>query len=366
MKYYNVVTVNSDELHILDSTYFKQKTILDLNGKKEGVGLLALNRKELDDFVKDNPEIKTFFCGHRVYEYKSGKMKFKHFYNSTMKQYYNSYINCFNKVEYYKNKYHNYKNDFIDNGRVRFLGFKRLRYCNNSLNYTLPFSIYSPKKSRDEKIPLVILLHGKGGGGESGLNPIVSFYYLIMKLKRNQKKNPCIVLVPSLPKFLSFTIPKGSERNNGFRSIFDSLFDKIVKEYPIDINRVYIIGVSNGAGGVWSQLRLNPERYAAAIAISGWSDDISDEFFESIKDNHIWVCHGGKDKSVGIKEFSHDGINTLYGSDVLVENLEKTNKNVKYSRYENYGHSSALFKKFLREDWHSWLFQQRKIQDKRD
>ncbi len=361
MKYCNVISVNEDELYLFENKYFKAHLVLDYSGYKQGIGYLELTDNEVPEFIKDFPNITHFLCGHRVYEYCDGKFVFRRFLPYTAKSRYNSRLKSIRTIDFYKEKYKNPEDNIVVNRKSDILGFKRLRYCNNKIAYTLPFALYTPKNMSDKKIPLVILLHGMGNGGESNIQPFTEYFHMTNVIKRNIKNEPCIMLVPSTPKGTEYTIPKFAEERCPWRKIFDDLFDRITNEYPVDLDRVYIVGGSNGAGGVWSQLRLYPDRYAAAIPMMGWSDDISEEFFESIKNVPIWACHAENDKSINIKEFCFDGEHTFYGSDTLVEGLKKVgSKKIKYTRYTKYGHRAAnVFRN--KEDWYSWLFNQRKV-----
>ncbi len=359
-KYCHVISANENELHIFDSDFFKAHTIFDFNGSKQGIGYLELTENDVPEFVKEFPEISSFICGHRCYEYRDGELKFRQFLPYTAKSRYKAHLKSIKNIMFYKDKYKNVENGIVVNRKTDILGFKRLRYCNNKTPYTLPFALYTPKGMSNEKIPLVIFLHGMGNGGESNIQPFTEYFHMTNVIKRNIKNEPCIMLVPSTPKGTEYTIPKFYEDKCPWRKIFDGLFEKLVREYPVDLNRIYIVGASNGAGGVWSQLRLYPDRYAAAIPMMGWSDDISEEFFESIKNVPIWASHAENDMSINIKEFCFDGEHTFYGSDTLVEGLKKAGSHrVKYTRYTKYGHRATnIFRNT--EDWYSWLFSQKR------
>ena len=45
--------------------------------------------------------------------------------------------------------------------------------------------------------------------------------------------------------------------------------DDIIDKFSIDLDRIYCTGTSNGAGGVWAQLEMFPDRYAGAYPVSG-------------------------------------------------------------------------------------------------
>ncbi len=239
--------------------------------------------------------------------------------------------------------------------RKSFTGFDCLRYC-NQMDYTMPFMIYVPK-NKNGKLPLVI---GdiKRCYRDEGRIPLLDYKYFVRKLKKEMKKNPCIILLP-MHYNRSIFVEKDNTYDKGYDGIFNGLLEKVIREYPVDKNRIYIVGASNTAAGIWSQLRLHPEKYAAAIPMMGWCDDISDEYFEKIKNIPIWASHAENDTNVLIGNFNFDG-NQWYGTDIIVEGLKKAGSTkIKYTRYKKYGHGASI--KFLQnEDWHTWLFEQKK------
>lgn len=316
-----------------------------------------LSLREIDSLAEKYPDLRNGFRGHRLYEYKDGKLTCKGLWLFTAKQNYKSWVNCLSKIEHFKNKYTSLPDDIVTNRKTKLFGFERLRYCNNRMNYTMPFALYKPKNINN-KLPLVIFLHGYTNGGEENILPFTECLHFANKIKRNIKKNPCIILVPSIPKYCGYFMEKKNDIKNqtGFEGIFSHLLAKLKEKYPIDENRIYIVGSSNGAGGIWSQLRLHPDRYAAAIPMMGFCDVADDEYFESIKDIAIWAVHAENDKSVDIRK-SHNG---YHGSDTLVEGLKKAGApKLRYSRCKRFGHRVSFY--FLHtQDWYTWLFEQTK------
>lgn len=352
MKYSGVACYTSDDIKKLESEPFTKYFLANSGNQQTGYGYYEYSLKDSKRIVESNPELCYARKGHIIYKYENGKMVRQNLYPLTAKQHYKSLKKHFRKIDYYNNKYKELHDKTVVNRRLSIFGFKRLRYCSGTANYTLPFALYKPRKSAGS-LPLVIFLHGYTNGGEENIVPFTQCLDLVNKIKRNIKNKPCMILVPSIPKYSSFFTPKDGS-NNSFEDNFNGLFNKLIKEYPIDKNRVYIIGSSNGAGGTWSQLRLHPKRYAAAIPMMGWCDDLSDNFFKSIKDVAVWAVHAEDDDNVKIGEMG----NGLYGSDYLVDGLKKAkNRKIRYSRYNKHGHSAAEF--FLKnEDWYSWLFEQ--------
>lgn len=348
----NGVYVHSDkEPGFFEKEPFKESFHGVFDGKKFTVGYFEFDSKDIEkhkDFLDPNGCI---LSNNLILKYKNGKFRFRSFTFNGAKRRFRMRRKCITKIEKYKNKYSGINNEIVVNRKMKFLGFERLRYCLGDAAYTLPFALFSPKKTK-EKIPLLIYLHGYTNGGESNLIPFFEALPIIFKTKLNIRKHPAFILIPSLPRFEGFP----SKEGEGFDKIFTPLLEKLLNEYPIDEKRVYIMGASNGGMGSWTQLGIHPERYAAAIPMMGCihDSDIS-VYCEKIKDKPIWAVHAADDMAVGIGENKEFG---SFGSDIIVDGLKKNgSKNLRYTRYEKYGHSASghFIKK---ENWHKWLFEQ--------
>ncbi len=352
MKLNGVYVQKSDKADFFKKEIFKKTFNGVFDGEEYIIGYFEFNSKDIEKypgFINPNGHVMS---NNLILKYENGRLRLHSFTLNGAKRRFRARCNCIRKIEKYKSKYFGLDNEIVVNRKVKFLGFERLRYCIPDAAYTLPFALYSPKKIK-EKIPLLIYLHGYTNGGESNLIPFYESLPIIFRTRLNIRKHPAFILIPSLPRFEGFP----SKEGEGFDKIFTPLFEKLIKEYPIDKKRVYIMGSSNGGMGSWTQLGIHPERYAAAIPMMGciFTPDV-DGYCKTIKDKSVWAVHAADDKAVEIGESKTFG---AYGSDVITDGLKKIgSKNLKYTRYEKYGHSaSAHFIK--KEDWHSWLFEQK-------
>lgn len=273
--------------------------------------------------------------------------------------------NCQRKIDYYKNKYCNLSDDIVTNRRARILGFKRLRYCNNKLSYTMPFAFYEPKNEKNIKLPLIIYLHGLANGGESNIIPFFGGFPFAFRLTKNIKKNPCYIIMPSIPITETYVTVKDEKQkldnSNCFDSLFTNLFEKIKNNYPIDENRVYVVGSSDGAMGTYTQIKMHKERYAAAIPMMGAIFENDKSIYNDLMNIPLWVAHSKNDKVVPITEFTENNFK-WNGTDIIVSTLkEKYKKNIKYTKYKYFGHrTSFIF--MIKENWIDWIFKQSKNQ----
>ncbi|HWP57998.1 MAG TPA: alpha/beta hydrolase-fold protein [Candidatus Acidoferrales bacterium] len=87
------------------------------------------------------------------------------------------------------------------------------------------------------------------------------------------------------------------------RESVEAFFDQCVKRYPIDANKVVVLGFSQG-GALSYVLGLNrPERFAAVVAISTWLPEelVRREFFmERRAKPAVLVQHGSRDELVDV------------------------------------------------------------------
>jgi predicted peptidase len=125
----------------------------------------------------------------------------------------------------------------------------------------LPFWLYSNNKMRrGKRYPLVVALHGRRNKVAPGAEFKVQAIATAWSKDAVQKSNPCFVFQPYYP-------PKG-----GWEKIpeaLDASIEDLVKRLPIDPARIYLFGFSNGGQGTFQTLARHPNRFAAAVTVSG-------------------------------------------------------------------------------------------------
>jgi pimeloyl-ACP methyl ester carboxylesterase len=102
--------------------------------------------------------------------------------------------------------------------------------------------------------PLVIALHGAGGDESLFMDG-----YGLGVIKSLADRHGFIVVSPRSTPFLATP------------SAFDAIVDQVAALYPVDRDRVYVVGHSLGGGVAAAWARLRREKIAAACAIAGIS-----------------------------------------------------------------------------------------------
>jgi predicted esterase len=131
---------------------------------------------------------------------------------------------------------------------------------------------------KNAKVPLVVALHGAGGSENMFFDGYGDGAVVKLALQRGW-----IVVAPRSPVF-SFA-PNTAE-----------LVDALAKRYPIDPNRVFVVGHSMGAGQALAAVQQSPDRFAAVAALGGGSRLAK---AEAVKKVPFFVAAGAKDFALG-------------------------------------------------------------------
>lgn len=86
---------------------------------------------------------------------------------------------------------------------------------------------------------------------------------------------------------------------------FDELYDLISKEYNIDRNRVYAVGMSNGAFFVNLLASQRSDRIAAIASHSGGIGPLGQRQPELKKKYAVMIIHGDQDNAIQVKTARH-------------------------------------------------------------
>ena len=201
----------------------------------------------------------------------------------------------------------------------------------------LPFWIYGDRKlKRGKKSPLLIVLHGRRNNAKLGQEFKVQSIASLWAKKANYKENPCFVVQPYYP-------PKG-----GWEKIpeqLDETIKHLASHLPIDLERVYLFGFSNGGQGTFQALARQPEWYAGAVTVAG---PVSPKSVVGKIKAPVWCWVGGNDtdlnKNVRLPE--------------LAKKLQAEDDRVRLNVVPNAGHN-VIPQSIGTEKVRNWLFEQR-------
>jgi alpha-L-fucosidase 2 len=175
-----------------------------------------------------------------------------------------------------------------------------------SAGASLPYRLFIPENySRQQKYPLILTLHGVGESGADNVAHVkknrVAERWAEDSTQNIQK---CFVVSPQCPTSDKWVnVPAWTNIYYSTQTLQESaslgrtlaLVDSLIKEFPIDTNRLYITGLSMGGYGTWDVLARHPGKFAAAIPVCGGSDTSKANL---IRPTPIWTFHGAVDNTV--------------------------------------------------------------------
>jgi len=172
-------------------------------------------------------------------------------------------------------------------------------YSHNEVS--LPFASFEPENN-DQKLPLIIWLHGGGEGGNDPSIPLIAnraANYASDEIQGIFKG--AYVLAPQSPTFWmqssSGAYTRGKE-NDIYNEALLALIKNYVTDHPdIDPDRIYVGGCSNGGYMALKLIFLNPDYFAAGYisALAYQNEFITNEQVDKIKDVPIWFVHSKDD-----------------------------------------------------------------------
>jgi predicted peptidase len=159
--------------------------------------------------------------------------------------------------------------------------------------------------SNDKVWPVILSLHSAGEVG----GPV----------ERALKHGPADVIIKHQEETFDFLrnefiiisphMKDGAYEERQWYLYTDTLNDiagKVGEEYRLDEKRLYLVGYSTGATGVWGYLSRCPDRFAAAIAICGYTTQTRKlapivEDYEGFVDVPLWIFHNVWDRTVSYR-----------------------------------------------------------------
>ena len=209
----------------------------------------------------------------------------------------------------------------------------------------------------DDKIPLVIYLHGAGGVGENP-NKNTGRARGLIKGLRQFKKGPCLVVAPQCQRTSAKTNQRGTWVPEDLEIFLQGL---LARHSEIDVDRVYLTGNSMGGYGCWVWGGHHPEHFAAIAPIVGGIGRNGPK--DVTPDLEKWASKLAK---VPVYAFAgaRDPVVPAERSQRMVDAIRKAGgRQAKLKIYpnESHGASRAVFSS---EEYFDWMFSQKR--DQRD
>jgi len=161
---------------------------------------------------------------------------------------------------------------------------------------------------------LIVFLHGAGERGDD--LSLVENHDSLPRFFSEKPSARAIVLAPQCPKDVVW---------NTLIKELKTFLDEFISEYPVDVKRVSLTGISMGGFGTWEFAMTYPKMLSAIAPICGggmsWRAD-------ALRDMPIKIFHGDSDTVVPIEY-----------SEIMVNKLRAIGKNPEFTVYPGVGHN---------------------------
>jgi predicted peptidase len=219
----------------------------------------------------------------------------------------------------------------------------------NAVGDTLNYRQLVPDYAISGRYPLVIFLHGSGERGNDN-EAQLKWGVLNFATDENMKLHPAIVIAPQCPKdsqWYNFSDTKNTLLPQASKpmELVIALIKQTMANYPVDLNRIYITGMSMGGYGTFDAISRYPDLFAAAVPVCGAGDLTKAPLIAHIP---MWIFHGALDGAV----------DPIHSQDML-KALSKEGAHPGFTQYPEVGHFSWIAA-YSDPMMMAWLFRQQK------
>lgn len=183
-------------------------------------------------------------------------------------------------------------------------------------NNTMGFGYYeylpeSYTNDPDQTYPIVLFFHGLGerGNGGSDLSKLLMW-------------GPPKAINEGVHYDAIIVSPQTSSTNPFTSTDFESIFEFVNSNYPIDPKRIYVTGLSNGGGGTWNALSSKYyDKIAAVVPIVGAATIKSDvPHLDKLKRIPIWAHHTFDDPVIH-RDSTQINVDRIAGTELASESV---------------------------------------------
>lgn len=199
------------------------------------------------------------------------------------------------------------------------LGFTLAAFLNQAQTYnygsfshhgeTLPYRYLKPEMEENQKLPLVIILHG---AGERGSDNEMQLAHGGKLFSDSLSEYPVLVIFPQcdLNSYWPNVTITETETGRDFQfepdllpnsplHLVDLMIDSLIQSGSVDANRIYVGGLSMGGMGTYALVTANPALFAAAFVICGSGN--TEMASRYARNTPFWIFHGTLDDVVPVE-----------------------------------------------------------------
>ena len=217
---------------------------------------------------------------------------------------------------------------------------------------SLPYLLLRPAgydAQSGKKYPLLVFLHGAGERGVDNRAQITHGKKVFLAVA---KEHGSFVIAPQCPPNARWVEVDWSAKSHLIPAepsvpmgLLLELLPALEKEFAIDADRRYVMGLSMGGYGTWDLIQRWPAMFAAAVPVCGGGDVTKADRIARVP---VWAFHGDKDGAVPVSR-SRD----------MIAAIKKAGGAPRYTESPNIGHN-VWNVAFREPELLPWLFAQKR------
>jgi len=159
----------------------------------------------------------------------------------------------------------------------------------------LPYRLLKPAQCDPKSTyPLVLFLHGAGERGNDNQRQLLHTATLFSQ-EDARRRYPCFVLAPQCPRTAKWA-DEDAPPPPALAAPTELALELLMQgDWPIDRQRIYVVGLSMGGSATWELLWRRPYLFAAGVPICGGGDPSK---VDRVANLPVWAFHGARDTVV--------------------------------------------------------------------
>jgi predicted peptidase len=164
------------------------------------------------------------------------------------------------------------------------------RYSDDPIRFRM---LFHDELKPEKKYPLVIWFHGVGESGEDNTRQLAHVQSTIEYLAGKNKLDFFMIATQCPSDNTSWeTSISDEDKGDAPITIAYEILETVIKEYPIDENKLSVFGLCSGGNAAWSFVANHPGKFAAMAACTSSPGNAT---IEQFKNTAVWAFNNQDD-----------------------------------------------------------------------
>ena len=215
--------------------------------------------------------------------------------------------------------------------------YREKRFC---------YRLFVPRPESAKRYPLLVWLHGYGENGLDNERQLKWLDLILDDPDHVEKYRFFILAVQCAPGDPAWYRNSKTATPADMLAAAMDVLHKVMQDYPVDLNRICLAGVSTGGSACWEMAMRYPDVFAAVVPMASWGGDVSRA--ARLVNIPIWAFHNRDDDTPTPAEVR-----------TTVTAVEKAGGNIHLTLVPAAGHN-CWYAAFKVHDAMGWMLAQRR------